>query len=313
MRRAFCVIGLSILASSTAHAQAIGRDYGRSMVISQRGIAATSQVLASQAGAQILARGGSAVDAAIAANAVLGVTEPMMTGLGGDLFVIYWDAKTGKLTGLNASGPAPKALTPEFLAKRGIDRMPYTGIHSVTVPGAVEGWYKIHQRFGKLPWKDLFDDAITFAEQGFPVHEGAQEIWAGAGVVRGLKANPESARVFLPGGKAPEVGQIFRNPDMGKAFRLIAEQGPSAFYKGAIAAAILKTSQHLGGTMTAQDLASFSAEWVQPLSIDYRGWKVYELPPNGQGMAALEMLEYYGEHSAIGFRSAQRRRNSQTN
>lgn len=290
MFRSFQLVGLSLLALASAHAQAIGRDYGRSMVISQRGIAATSQVFASQAGAQILARGGSAVDAAIAANAVLGVTEPMMTGLGGDLFVIYWDAKTGKLTGLNASGPAPKALSPEFLARQHADKMPYDGIHTVTVPGAVDGWYKMHQRFGKLPWKDLFDDAITFAERGFPVHEGAQEIWAGSGSVRGLKANPESAHVFLPGGNAPEVGQLFRNPDMGKAFRLIAEKGPSAFYRGEIAAAIVKTSQHLGGTMTAEDLASFSAEWVQPLSIDYRGWKVSELPPNGQGMAALEML-----------------------
>jgi gamma-glutamyltranspeptidase/glutathione hydrolase len=283
-------VGLILLMVGGACAQAIGRDYGRSMVISQRGISATSQVLASQAGSRILARGGSAVDAAIAANAVLGVTEPMMTGLGGDLFVIYWDAKTGQLTGLNSSGPAPKALSPESLAKQGVTRMPSDGIHSVTVPGAVDGWYKMHQRFGKLPWKDLFDDAIAFAEQGYPVYEGVQQIWAGNGSVRGLKGNPESARVFLPGGKAPEVGQLFRNPDMGKAFRLIAEQGPSAFYKGEIAEAILKTSQHLGGTMTAQDLASFSAEWVQPLSIDYRGWKVYELPPNGQGMAALEML-----------------------
>ena len=286
----FRLLAVSLLPMSFAHAQAIGRDYGRSMTISQRGISATSQVLASQTGAQILARGGSAVDAAIAANAVLGVTEPMMTGLGGDLFVIYWDAKTGQLTGLNSSGPAPKALTPEYLKKQGINRMPGNGIHSVTVPGAVDGWYKMHQRFGKLPWKDLFDDAIMYAEQGYPVYEGVQQIWAGNGSVRGLSGNPESARVFLPGGKAPAVGQLFRNPDMGKAFRLIAEKGPSAFYKGEIAQAILKTSQHLGGTMTAEDLASFSAEWVQPLSIDYRGWKVYELPPNGQGMAALEML-----------------------
>jgi gamma-glutamyltranspeptidase/glutathione hydrolase len=260
------------------------------MVISQQGIAATSQVLASQAGAQILARGGSAVDAAIASNAVLGVTEPLMTGLGGDLFVIYWDAKTGKLTGLNASGPAPKALSPEFLTKQGIKRMPGDGIHSVTVPGAVEGWYKMHQRFGKLPWKDLFQPAIAFAEQGYPVHEGMVEIWSSPGSVRGLKGNDESARVFLPDGKPPKTGQLFKNPDMARAFRLIAEQGPSAFYKGEIAAAIVKTSQRLGGTMTAEDLASFSSEWIEPISIDYRGWKVYELPPNTQGFAALEML-----------------------
>jgi gamma-glutamyltranspeptidase / glutathione hydrolase len=274
------------------HAQ--GRTYGRSNVISQQGIVATSQVLASQAGAQILARGGTAVDAAIAANAVLGVTEPMMTGLGGDLFVTYWDAKTGKLTGLNSSGAAPKALSPEYLASHDIKRMPANGIHSVTVPGAVRGWYAMHQRFGKLPWKDLFQPAIAFAEKGFPVYEGVREIWGSPGTVRGLKANDESARVFLPGGKPPETGQLFRNPDMGRAFRLIAEKGPDAFYKGEIAAAILKTSQHLGGTMTAEDLSAFSPEWVEPISIDYRGWRVYELPPNGQGVAALEMLKIMG-------------------
>jgi gamma-glutamyltranspeptidase/glutathione hydrolase len=271
--------------------QAEGRSYGRSNVISQQGIVATSQVLASQAGAQILAKGGSAVDAAIAANAVLGVTEPLMTGLGGDLFVIYQDAKTGQLIGLNSSGAAPKALSPQFLAEHGVTRMPPDGIHSVTVPGAVRGWYQMHQRYGKLPWKDLFQAAIAFAEQGFPVHEGMHEIWAAPNIVRGLKGNAESARVFLPGGKPPDTGQLFRNSDMAHALRLVAEQGPDAFYKGQIAAAILATSQHLGGTMTAEDLAGFSPEWVQPISIDYRGWRVYELPPNGQGVAALEMLK----------------------
>ena len=268
----------------------MGRDYGRSMVISQGGIAATSQVLASQVGAQILARGGTAVDAAIAANVVLTVTEPLMTSIGGDLFVMYWDAKSGKLTGLNSSGPAPKALSPEFLQKQGIARMPFDGIHTVTVPGAVRGWWGIHERFGKLPWKDLFQPAIYFAEQGFPVHEGIAEIWDGTGLIRQLHGNNESARVFLPGGKAPRTGDIFRDPDLGHALRMIAEQGPDAFYKGDIAKAIVKTSEHLGGTMTAEDLASFAPEWVEPLSIDYRGWRVYELPPNGQGMAALEML-----------------------
>jgi len=280
-------IGLWLAAALSAQ---IGRNYGRSIVITQQGIAATSQVLASQAGAQILARGGSAVDAAIAANAVLGLTEPMMTGIGGDLFVIYWDAKTGKLTGLNASGPAPKGLTPDFLAKRDAKTMPRDGINSVTVPGAVDGWLKMHEKFGKLPWKDLFDAAIVYAEQGFPVAEGMNWVWASAGAVRGLKANPESSRVLLPGGKAPATGQVFRNPDLARAYRLIAEKGAQTFYKGEIARSIVKTSQHLGGTVTMDDLAAYSSEWVEPISIDYRGWRVYELPPNGQGMAALEML-----------------------
>jgi len=290
MRLAFSILGLSVLVMPLAYGQVLGRNYGRSIVISQQGIAATSQVLASQTGAQILARGGSAVDAAIASNAVLGVTEPMMTGLGGDLFVMYWDAKSGKLTGLNSSGPAPRALSPAFLAQHDIKSMPQNGIHSVTVPGAVAGWYQMHQRFGKLPWKDLFRDAITYAEQGFPVYEGVREVWAAPDMVTALAANAESKRVFLPAGKAPHIGQLFKNPEMARAFRLIAEQGPDAFYKGDIAAAILKTSEHLGGTLTAQDLATYSPEWVEPLSVDYRGWRVYELPPNGQGMAALEML-----------------------
>src|SRR5487761_1920577 len=263
-----------------------GRNYGRSMVITRQGIAATSQTLASQAGAQILAKGGSAVDAAIAANAVLGLMEPMMDGIGGDMFALYWDAKTGKLTGLNSSGPAPRALTPKYLAEKGAKTMPPTGIDSVTVPGAVGGWAAMHKRFGKLPWKDLFQAAIAYAEEGFPVTEAIVEAWSGRSA-NILRSDAETGRVFLP---VPAEGQIFRNPDLGRAYRLLAEQGPDAFYKGEIAAAILKTSRQLGGTMTAEDLASFSPEFVTPISSDYRGWTIYELPPNGQGMAALEML-----------------------
>ena len=267
-------------------AQNVGRNYGRSMVIARQGIVATSQTLASQTGAQILAKGGSAVDAAIAANAVLAVMEPMMDGPGGDLFVLYWDAKTGKLTGLNSSGPAPRGLTPQFLASKGIRTMPTIGIQSVTVPGAVRGWAEIHRRYGKLPWKDLFDSAIAYAEQGFPMPEVIRERWN----LTRLKTNQESMRIFLPGGRTPEIGELFRNPDLARTFRLIAGQGPDPVYKGEIASAILATSKELGGTLTAEDLASFEPEWVQPITIDYRGWKVYELPPNGQGMAALEML-----------------------
>jgi gamma-glutamyltranspeptidase/glutathione hydrolase len=276
----------AVVALSSAYGQ--GRNYGRSMVIAQQGIAATSQTLASQAAAQILAKGGSAVDAAIAANAVLAVVEPMKTGLGGDLFVLYWEAGTGKLVGLNASGPAPKALSPAWLAGKGVKTMPARGIQSFTVPGAVDGWAQAHKRYGKLPWKDLFQSAIAYAEKGFPVTEAIHESWqTAAGTIR---PNPESARVFLPGGKVPAEGDLFRNPDIGHALRLIADQGPAAFYKGEIAASILRTSAKLGGAMTADDLATFSSEWVTPISIDYRGWKIAELPPNTQGFAALEML-----------------------
>jgi len=276
-----------------------GRNYGRSMVISKQGIAATSQTLASEAAAQILARGGSAVDAAIAANVVLGLVEPMMDGIGGDVFAIYWDAKSGKLTGLNGSGPAPRGLSPKLLAEKGVKTMPAAGIHSVTVPGAVDGWAKMHQKFGKLPWKDLFQAAIAYAEDGFPVTEAIAEAWSSAG--KKLKTQDESTRVFWAKGKAPVEGDVFRNPDLARAYRLIAEKGPEAFYKGEIAAAILKTSQKLGGTMTAEDLATFSSEFVTPISSDYRGWRVYELPPNGQGMAALEMLNIMETSPASAF------------
>ena len=281
-------VPVHVVASLVAPALAQDRDYGRSMVVTDRGIVATSQVLASQAGAHILERGGSAIDAAIAANAVLGVTEPMMNGIGGDLFLLYWDAKSGKLYGLNASGWAPQGLTMDFLKKQGITSVPDDGIHSVTVPGAVDGRAKAHQRFGRLPWKALFTPAIYYAEHGYSVPEIIHDFW-GIGRAK-LKQTAEAQRVFLPNGKPPTVGEQFSNPDLGKTLRLLADKGPREFYEGEIAKAILKTSNPLGGTMQTGDLAEFSSEWVDPISIDYRGWRVYELPPNGQGMAALEML-----------------------
>ena len=256
------------------------------MVVTRYGIVATSHALASTAGAQVLARGGSAADAAIAANAVLGVTEPMMNGIGGDLFALYWDAKTGKLYGLNASGWAPQALTIAHLAAKGAASMPHEGIDTVTVPGAVAGWDQLHQRFGRLPWKEIFQPAIFYADQGYPVPELIHAFWGEASRL----TDAESRRVYLPGGQPPALGAIFRNPDLAKALRAIATDGSKAFYQGEIARAILDTSKEFGGTMSAEDLALFAPEWVEPISTTYRGWTVYELPPNGQGMAALEML-----------------------
>jgi gamma-glutamyltranspeptidase / glutathione hydrolase len=276
------LILMTLLASTTLIAQ--DRNYGRSMAVTPNGIVATSHTLASQAGAQMLARGGSAVDAAIAANAVLSVTEPMMNGMGGDMFAIFWDANTGKLTGINSSGWAPQALTPEHLRAKGITKMPTHGIDTVTVPGAVAGWAAMHKRFGKLPWKDLFQPAIYYAEHGYAVPEIIHDYW------ENRYFTDEGKRVFLPGGHAPELGGIFRNPDYARALHLLADQGPDAFYRGEIGKAIVATSTELGGTMTLDDLAQFSPEWVDPISTDYRGWHVYELPPNGQGMAALSML-----------------------
>jgi len=263
------------------------RSYARSMVISQSGIVATSQTLASQAGAQILARGGSAVDAAIAANAVLGVVEPMMNGIGGDLFAIYREASTGRLTGINASGWTPKGLTLDAITKLKITSPARLGIHSANVPGCVDGWWKMHQRFGKLPWKDLFAPAIFYAEHGFPVTELIQWDWEN----HPNKMQDENMRrVFWPGGHAPKVGEVFRNPELAKAYRILADGGEEAFYRGAISDAILKTSKAKGGFMAADDLAEFSSEWVTPISTSYRGWTVYELPPNGQGIGTLMML-----------------------
>jgi gamma-glutamyltranspeptidase / glutathione hydrolase len=258
------------------------------MVISRHGIAATSQTLASQAAAQVLERGGSAADAAIAANAVLGLVEPVSCGIGGDLFVIYWDAKTGKLTGLNASGWAPRGLTIEFLKAQGRYAMPQDGIQSVTVPGCVNGWEKFHKRFGRLSWRELFQPAIYYAEEGFPVTEIIQDVWKSA--ASKLRGDAAGRQIFLPEDQVPAVGQIFRNRRLAAAYRLIASQGAASFYQGDIARAILKTSARLGGKMSAADLAEFQSEWVAPVSTVYRGWKVYELPPNSQGVAALEML-----------------------
>lgn len=264
------------------------RTNARSMVITKYGIVATSQVQASQAGAEILSRGGSAVDAAIAANATLGVMEPDMNGMGGDLFAIYWDAKSGKLYGLNASGWAPKAMTIEYQKSKGNQTMPAEGIDTVTVPGAVAGWNELHRRFGRLFWKNLFAPAIFYAENGYAVQELIGGDWDHSAAK--LKKDPESRRVFLFRDEAPKMGTLFRNPDVAKALRLLADGGPQVFYSGDIAKAILATERELGGVMSAEDLKEFQPEWVEPVSTTYRGWKVYELPPNGQGMAALEML-----------------------
>ncbi len=280
------------------------------MVISKQGIAATSQVLASQAAAQILSKGGSAVDAAIAANAVLGLVEPMMCGIGGDMFAMHWDAKTGKLTGLNASGPAPRALTPAYLAAKGFKTMPVLGIDTVTVPGAVAGWWAMHQRFGKLPWKDLFQAAIAYADDGFPLSEAIVEAWGHSRSAKPLQEDAETKKLFLP---VPAEGQVFRNPELARAYRLIAEHGPDALYRGEIASAILKTSRELGGTMTAGDLSSFSPEFVEPIFTDYRGWRIYELPPQRAGHGRTRNAEHHGDVSGGAVRSFQPRRSAQEN
>jgi gamma-glutamyltranspeptidase / glutathione hydrolase len=265
------------------------REQSRSMVMTQYGIVATSQAVASQAGAAILARGGSAVDAAIAANTALGVIEPMMNGVGGDLFAIVYDAKTKKLYGLNASGWAAKTISIDALKAKGVvDEIPEAGIESVTVPGTVAGWDALRRRFGKLSMADDVAPAAALADKGIVVPETDAENWQSFGVP--FAKSPGFARVFLPDDKAPGVGQIFRNPDLAATLRRIGEHGRDGFYKGATAEAILKLSREQHGFLEADDLADFQPEWVEPVSTTYHGWTVWEMPPNGQGIAALSML-----------------------
>jgi gamma-glutamyltranspeptidase / glutathione hydrolase len=258
------------------------------MVISRHGVVAAESPLAAQAGVRILERGGNAVDAAIATNAIMGVVEPMMNGIGGDLFAIVYDAKANKLYGLNSSGWAPQGLTIDFLHKQGLRDMPQQGIHAVTVPGAVEGWQKLADKFGRKKLAEDLAAAIRTAQDGFPVPEWVAAYWGSE--VDHLRTDENATKTYLPQDRPPKLGEIFRNPDLAASLQLIAAQGRNAFYKGDIAAKILDAEKRHGGTMTAQDLADFSAEWVEPISTTYRDWTVYEMPPNEQGIAALEML-----------------------
>jgi len=236
----------------------------------------------------VLEMGGNAVDAAIAANAVLGLTEPMSDGIGGDLFAIVYEAKTGKLYGLNASGWAPTGLTIEALSRKHIDSMPQQGIYSVTVPGAVAGWDMLRTKFGTMPLDRLLAPAIYYAENGFPVTEIIADAWQGA--TKKLSATKAATATFLPDGRAPRVGEIFRNRELAGSLRLIATRGRDGFYQGSTAEALIRKAQEEGVEWTAADLADFRPEWVEPISTNYRGWTVTELPPNGQGIAALSML-----------------------
>jgi gamma-glutamyltranspeptidase/glutathione hydrolase len=285
---------------------------GRSVVATPYGIVATSQPLASMAGVQILERGGNAIDAAIAANATIGLMEPMMNGMGGDLFAVVYEAKTGKLYGLNSSGWAPTGLTPELVNARGAahpdetgaPHMPNRGIYTVTVPGAVAGWDALRQRFGHLPFSTILAPAIHYAESGFPVSE-VDARWWGEGHAL-LSADPGASATYLREGRAPGAGTMFRNPDLAASLRAVAAHGRDGFYLGRTAEALVAFSRAEGGTLTPADLADFRPEWVTPVQTTYRGWTVSELPPNTQGVGALMMLNImerfplaeYGFHSA---------------
>jgi len=273
---------------TTALAMSQERSQARSMVISRNGIVAAESPLAAQAGAQILEKGGNAVDAAIATNAMMGVVSPMMNGIGGDLFAIVYDAKAGKLYGLNASGWAPKGLTIDALHKLGLREMPQSGVNSITVPGAVDGWQKLANKFGRTKLSEDLAAAIQTARNGFPVTEWVAMYWAHG--VDYLRGEDSAAKLYLPQDRSPKAGEVFRNPDLAWSLQQIAAHGRDAYYQGEISHRILEEIKRHNGAMTPQDLAEFSSEWVDPISTTYRDWTVYELPPNGQGIAALEML-----------------------
>ncbi len=260
----------------------------RSAVMARHGMAATSQPLATAAAVRMLQQGGNAVDAAIAACAVLGVVEPMSCGMGGDLFAIVWDAKNQKLIGLNASGRSPGATSIELFRSRGLRTIPTSGPLSWSVPGCVDGWDQLRCRLGTKPWPELLAQAIDYADNGFPVSEIIAGDWRAS--ERGLKAVPTSAACYLPGGHAPAVGTIFRNPGLARSLKAVAAGGRDAFYKGAIAEAIVRYSESVGGLFARSDFEHHTSTFIDPVSTNYRGYDVWEMPPNGQGIAALEML-----------------------
>jgi len=267
----------------------VGKSFAtRSEVIARHGMAATSQPLATQVALDILKQGGSAVDAAIAANALMGLVEPTGNGMGGDLFAIVWEAKAKKLHGLNASGRSPYSLTREHFWKLDLKTIPKDGPLPVSVPGCVDGWFELHKRFGKLPMKTLLAPAIHYASEGFPVSEVIAEDWQKHAPL--LEKWPGFKEVFMPQGRAPEKGDIFRNPDLAGTFEKLAAGGRDAFYKGEVARAVANYMKRYEGFLTEKDFADHKSEWVEPVSTNYRGYDIWELPPNTQGIAALQML-----------------------
>jgi len=277
----------------------------RSEIIAPYGMAATSQPLATQIALDILKAGGSAVDAAIAANAALGLMEPTGSGVGGDLFAIVWDAQKQELTGLNASGRAPRAMTIEYFQEHGIESVPPYGPLPVSVPGAVDGWFELHGRYGRLPMTDVLAPAIAYARDGFPVSEVIAHYF-------GLNAKaraefPGFAETFMRDGRMPQKGEVFRNPRLANTYEAIADGGRDAFYKGDIARDIDAYMTEQGGLLRYEDLAEHHSEWITPVSTSYRGWDVYELPPNGQGIAALQILNILEglDIASMGFGSAE--------
>ena len=275
----------------------------RSEILAKNGMAATSQPLATQVALDILKKGGSAMDAAIAANAVLGLVEPASCGIGGDIFAIVWSAKDQKLFGFNGSGRAPKSLSIDYFMDKDMKYVPFYGPLPVTVPGCVDGWFALHDKFGKLPMESLLAPAIKYGRDGFPVSEViAYEM---ASNYEPLKDQPGFAETYMPNGRPPIKGEVFQNPNLANTYEQIAKKGRDVFYKGAIAKTIGSFVKKHGGFLTANDLAAHTSNFVDPVSVNYRGYEVWELPPNGQGTAALQMLNILEEYdiASMGFGS----------
>jgi len=293
MRKPTLRLLAALVAFAGVDAAAANRSEGhmfatRSVVHARHGMVASAHPLATQIGVDVLKRGGNAVDAAIAVNAALGFLEPVACGVGGDLFAIYWDPKTKKLHGLNGSGRAPKAARADAIPAQPDGTIPLYSPFAWTVPGTVDGWFSLHGRFGRLPMKELLAPAIRVAEEGAPVPQIIAGAWAiGAGR---FKDKPGFAATFLPAGRAPREGEIFRNPGLARTYRALAAGGRDAFYEGPIAEAVDAFSRKVGGFLRKEDLAAHRSEWVEPVSASYRGVELWELPPNGQGITALELL-----------------------
>ena len=283
------IVGTLSLSALQAQDRLTGESFAtRSVVMAQNGMACTSHPLATMTAIDILKKGGNAIDAAIGANAVLGVTDPEMNGVGGDLFAIVYDAKTKKLYGLNASGRSPYELTLDMLRKTGGQTLPVTGPLPVSTPGCVDGWFTLHGRFGKLPMKEILSYAVHYARDGFPVADEAAFYF---GQLKGLFGNdPDVQATFLRDGSPPKRGEVFKNPNLARTLESIATEGRDVFYKGYIAKTIDAFMKKRGGYLSMRDLADVKATWVDPVSTTYRGYRVWELPPNGQGIAVLEML-----------------------
>lgn len=283
------ILLITITQSGHGYDRITGEKFAsRSEVIGQNGMVATSHPLATQIGLDILKQGGTAVDAAIAANIALGLMEPTGNGIGGDLFAIVWDAKSKKLHGLNASGPAPQNISIEYFTESNLKKIPSYGPLPVTVPGAVDGWVKLHEKFGKLEFKSLFSPTIEYANNGFPVTETIA-YYLDRSKER-FQNYPNFKKVWLKNGRMPIKGEIFKNPQLARTLSIIAEKGRSGFYEGEIAQTIADFIQLQGGFLSYEDLSSFHSEWTPPVSSNYRGYDVWELPPNGQGIAALQIL-----------------------